>query len=96
VVRCGDQLVGVVGEERPAVSVSFADPSGRFSGFLIFFSEVEPGDDFDALPTGFVCLGCLLEEGDEQVGRGLDLARVHGQVDFDVERGEWFVPEDAA
>jgi hypothetical protein len=39
-----------------------------------------------------VCLHCLLEDGDEQLGRGLDLGRRHGQVDYDVETDEWFVP----
>jgi len=41
-----------------------------------------------------VCLNCLIEDGDEQLARGLDLARVHGQADFDPDAVEWFVPED--
>ena len=35
---------------------------------------------------------CLLEQGGEQLGKGLDLARKHGQVDWDVELEKWFVP----
>jgi len=34
-----------------------------------------------------------LAAGDEQLARGLELARAHGQVDFDPESGEWFFPE---
>ena len=32
-----------------------------------------------------VCLHCLLEDGDEQLGDGLDLAKRYGQVDYDPE-----------
>ncbi len=39
-----------------------------------------------------VCLHCLGNEGDVQLDRGLDLAKVHGQVDYDPEDEEWFVP----
>jgi hypothetical protein len=40
-------------------------------------------------------LPCLVEEyGDEQLGRGLDLARTHDQVDWDPARGEWVVPQE--
>jgi hypothetical protein len=35
---------------------------------------------------------CLVEEGDEMLGSGLDLAREHGQVDWDFELEEWFIP----
>ena len=79
---------------RMRTSVSFADPVGQFSGFVVIFSELDPGDDDDATPSEMVCLHCLLEDGDQQVARGLDLARVHGQVDFDPAAGEWFVPVD--
>ena len=40
-----------------------------------------------------MCLHCLTEDGDEQLGLGLDLARQHGQVDWNPNEGEWFVPE---
>jgi hypothetical protein len=59
---------------------------------LVFFSEVDPDSVDGSTPTQFLCLHCLLEDGDEQLARGLDLARVHGQDDFDPEAGEWFVP----
>jgi hypothetical protein len=39
-------------------------------------------------------LHCLLEDGDAQLGRGLDLAKRLGQVDWDVEAGEWVVAQD--
>ncbi len=42
-----------------------------------------------------MCLRCLIEQGDDQLGRGLDLAREYGQVDYDPDEGEWFVPDDA-
>jgi hypothetical protein len=92
VSRCGSVAI-VVGEELPAMSVSFADPRGAFSGFVVIFSEYEPGvDDEESMPSATVCLHCLVEDGDEQLARGLDLARVHGQVDFDREAGEWYLP----
>ncbi len=39
-----------------------------------------------------ICIHCALKDGGEQLGRGLDLAREHGQVDRDPEPEEWFVP----
>jgi hypothetical protein len=81
----------VAGEASPALSVSFGD--GMYG---VFFAECRldvPADEWpEAVP---VCLGCLIEDADEQLARGLDLARVHGQVDWDVVAGEWFVPADA-
>ena len=60
---------------------------------MVFFAEYDPDvDDEESFPGELVCLHCLIEEGDEQLARGLDLARVHGQVDFDPDTGEWFVP----
>ena len=38
-------------------------------------------DHMNAKP---ICLHCLVEDGDEDLGRGLDLARKYGHVDFDV------------
>jgi hypothetical protein len=83
----------VAGSERPAMSVAFADPRGAFSGYSVIFAELDPDDLDDATPTTVVCLHCLIEGGDGQLARGLDLARAHGQVDFDPESGEWFVPD---
>ena len=69
--------------------------TGGVDFFLIYFSDLYPGDPgFDDLPSEMVCLHCLLEDGDEQLGQGLDLAKIHGQVDWDEEVGEWFVPDD--
>jgi hypothetical protein len=96
VVSCGTAVV-VAGERSPALSVSWEGPSSRFSsGFVVFFSECSLDVDEDEWPpSDIVCLHCLIDDGDEQLARGLDLARVHGQVDFDPAAGEWFVPEDA-
>src|SRR4051812_3318216 len=91
------ELVCAVGERPPAMSVSWAPPVGPIdSGYIVFFSDLFPGDPgFDDPPRLPVCLHCLVEDGDEQLGRGLDLARRHGQVDFDEVECEWFVPADA-
>ena len=70
------------------MSVSFGDPSGAFSGFVVFFSEFDPDDGDNETPTETVCLHCLLEDGDEQLSRGLDLARLYGQADFDPDADE--------
>ena len=88
-------MVGTVGEVPPAMSVSWAPPVGPGdSGYLVFFSEFDP-DEIDEQPLIPVCLHCLLEDDDGQLGRGLDLARQHGQVDWDWDDGVWFVPDDA-
>jgi len=58
---------------------------------VVILSELDPDDDDDSTPTQTVRLHCLLEDGDEQLARGLDLARVHGQVDIDPDAGEWLV-----
>ena len=76
----------VVGEQTPAMSISYERGS-----YVVFFAEFDPESPDDGPPSMPVCLGCLVEDGDEQVGRGLDLARKYGQVDFDVEDQEWFV-----
>jgi hypothetical protein len=34
------------------------------------------------------------QDGDEQLGRGLDLARVHGQVDYNPDGREWHPTTD--
>ena len=71
----------VAGFEPPAMSVMYADPRGAFSGYSVIFAELDPDDADDATPATVVCLHCLLEGG-AQLARGLDFARVHGQVDF--------------
>jgi hypothetical protein len=88
------RVVIVVGEKPPAMSVSWEPPRSAIdSGFVVIFSELDPDNENDDTPSGVVCMHCLVEDGDEQLGRGLDLARLHGQVDWDVEAGEWFVPD---
>jgi hypothetical protein len=90
---CGEAAI-VVGAEPPAMSISWVKPTSRWdSGFVVFFSEFDPelGDD-DPTPSHLVCVHCLVEDGDEQLARGLDLARRHGQVDYDAASGEWFRP----
>lgn len=91
------RLVCTIGEKRPAMSISWAPPVAPVdSGYIVIFADLFPGDPgFDDLPRRPVCLHCLLEGGDEQLGRGLDLARKLGQVDWDEEAEEWFVPPGA-
>jgi hypothetical protein len=95
-VRCGVVAL-TIGKLPPAMSISWAPPAGPIdSGYIVFFSDLFPGDPgFDDLPTQPLCLHCLIEDGDVDLGRGLDLAREHAQVDFDPDSGEWFVPDDA-
>jgi len=85
---CGPVAI-VVGELPPAMSISWERPRRPWdSGFVVFFD-----DGTDQTPSEPVCLRCLVNDADAQLARGLDLARRHGRVDFDVELGEWFVPE---
>jgi hypothetical protein len=92
VVNAHGLVAGAVGCELPAVSISWEKPQApRDSGLLVIFSNA--GDETPVKP---MCLHCLIEEGDEDLGRGLDLARKFGHVDFDFERGEWFTPEERA
>jgi hypothetical protein len=87
-------VVFTLGAVSPAMSVSWAPPIGAIdSGYIVIYSDHI--DVLDEAPTT-VCMRCLVDDGDEQLARGLDLARQHGQVDWDVEAGEWFVPVDAA
>ena len=66
------------------------------STYIVFYADLSPDDPgFDELPAEPVCLHCLLQDGDGQLGRGLDLARLYAQVDYDPDDDEWFVPEDA-
>lgn len=93
---CGEVAI-VCGKEPPAMSVSWAPPISPIdSGFVVFFSEIDPGDDDQVERGGEVlCLHCLIEGGGTQLGRGLDLAKRHGQADWNIEAEEWFVPEYA-
>jgi hypothetical protein len=96
-VICG-VVAFAVGEKPPAMSISWAPPVGPIdSGFLVFFADLLPENPgFEELPTQPVCLDCLIEDGDEQLARGLDLARRHGRVDWDPDVEEWLVPDDPA
>jgi hypothetical protein len=96
-VRHGQAAV-VVGSKRPAMSISWTPRSepGGVDFFIIFFADLLPDDPgFDDLPSELVCLHCLIEDGDAELAEGLELAQRHGQVDWDAEAGEWFVPKDA-
>jgi hypothetical protein len=89
-------VVVVVGERPPVMSVAWVRPtSPSDSGYSVIYSEFDPELDNDPTPAHVVCLDCLIEDGDEQLARGLEQARVHGQVDYDPDRDEWFVPSDA-
>ena len=50
-VRHGQRLVIVVGEEPPVMSVAFGDPEGAFSGFSVIYSGVTSTER----AYGFVC-----------------------------------------
>ena len=91
-------LAFVVGEKPPAMSISWETPVAPLdSGYVVFFSGLLPDDPgFDDLPAVPVCLHCLIGDGDEQLGRGLDLAKRLGQVDWDVDAGEWVLPDGGA
>ena len=83
------------GMRGPAMSISWEPPtSPNDSGFVVIFADFDPDDADNDTAGELVCLECLIEAGDEQLGRGLDLARCHGRVDYDPRHGEWFVPED--
>ena len=88
-------LACVIGEKPPAMSISWAPPvAPNDSGYIVFMADLLPDEEgFDDLPAVAVCLHCLLEDGGEQLGRGLDLAKLHAQVDYDDETGEWFIPD---
>jgi hypothetical protein len=71
----------VLGERWPAKTISYLEPIGEWdSGFMVVLDDVPAAEDLsgDELSVP-VCLGCLVEEHPE-VGRGLDLAREHGEI----------------
>ncbi len=61
---------------------------------MVIYSDIDPEEitDDGHDDVELVCLHCLANEGDMQLGRGLDLAKKHGQVDYPPELEEWFVP----
>jgi DNA-binding response OmpR family regulator len=92
-VSHAEQVVIVVGEERPAMSISFGNESGALLQLLVFFAEYDPEDPHDPTSTEFLFLHCLVEH-DGQLARGLQLARRVGQADYDPDADEWFEPDD--
>lgn len=77
----------MAGSVLPAVSVAWGPPAHPSdSGYSVLFS------DYEEFEGEWVCLGCVINDADEMLGRGLDLARRYGQVDRDDETGEWVVP----
>ena len=92
---CSGPLAIVVGEKLPALSISWEQPDRpeNFSGFVVFMGECSLDIPEELWPESEpVCLQCLIRDGDEALGRGLDLAKAHGQVDFDGAAGAWIVP----
>jgi hypothetical protein len=79
------------------MSISWAPPVGPGdSSNIVFFADPLPGDPgFEDMPVQPICLHCLMEDGDEQLVRGLDLARRLGHADWGPECEKWFVPDDA-
>ncbi len=80
----------VLGERWPAKAISYLEPIGEWdSGFYVVLEDApEPDDVSDDEPTQLVCLECLIEEHPE-LGQGLDLAREHGEIEWDRERDGW-------
>ena len=90
--RHGDVAI-MIGSKPPAMCVTWDSPPPFF---MVYFSDLFPGDPgFDDLPELAVCLHCLIEDGDEQLGEGLDMARRLGRACWDDESAEWFYPDDA-
>ena len=84
----------VLGGRWPAKAISYLEPEERWeTGHMVVLEDVpEPEELSGDESSRLVCVDCLLEEQPE-VGSGLDLARVHGQVVWDVSSGGW-VPHD--
>ena len=106
------KLTTTVGEQPPITMVLFqresAEVSSRDSGFSVLFSDAP--EQWEGTPNQMeqlrnVCLHCLIEHHPE-VGRALDLAKVHGSaerypdaltgdwVGRDTETGKWFFDEE--
>ena len=83
-------LAVVVGEQPPAMSVSFAD-----TFFVVFYSRLQAESrrqGLDARPAGLLALPARGRR--RQLAAGLDIAKVHGQADWNLEADEWIVPTD--
>lgn len=91
-MRHSRRVVLVLGERWPAKAVSFLEPVGSWdSGFMVVLEDVPEPEELSGDERSHpFCLACLLDEHPE-VGSGLDLARVHGQVVWD---DDGWVPRD--
>jgi hypothetical protein len=89
---CGP-VAWVLGSERPAFSIGYEKPMGKWdSGFTVIYQDAPDPDELeriDGAGSELVCLSCLIDS-DSELGRGLDIAREYGVADLD-ERGEWVV-----
>lgn len=97
----GGLVAVVIGSEPPVCGVLFAaGVRPPDSGFTViwddapFERDLQLGEDgwYDDPRVTTWCLHCLIDDHPE-LGRGLDLARVHGQVDLDTD-GEWVITVD--
>jgi hypothetical protein len=76
------------------MSIAYGSWAGGPKFFTVFYSDFDP-DNLGASPESeLICAGCLVNDGDVQLARGLDRALENGgqQVDYDPETGEWFTP----
>ena len=97
-MSCG-KVALVIGSERPVDSVLYREPMFPWdAGFDVlmddapYYADDLKENDERVQP---VCLHCLINQWPE-LGKGLDLAREHGEAGYDAERGEWFLwPEEA-
>ena len=70
------------------MAISWEPPTAPIdSGFIVSMFDDLDDDEGEA-----ICLACLLEGGDEQLGRGLDLAKQWGRCVWDVDAAEWYYP----
>lgn len=88
-------VVGTLDEPVDAV-VCHAPSSGELpsdTGFTILLADAPHADDLvdDDPRVSTVCLDCALDRWPE-LGRGLDLAREHGEANLDDDTGEWCWP----
>jgi len=89
-VRHSRRVVIVLGERWPAKAISYLEPEDRWeTGHMVVLQDVpEPEKLSGDEPSCLVCVDCLLDEHPE-LGRGLDLAREHGEIAWDREREGW-------
>jgi len=85
----------IYGTKKPAMSVSW-DDEAETKFWIVFMADFDPAGDPESQPEAqLVCTGCLLEDGDTQLGEGLDLACEYDLVEWDAADEEWFIPADA-